>query len=252
VTNLPTPLARTYGLQQPTMNNLAIILAVCTVIGVGLTWALGRSRAQPTITIAALDVALKRRLIAKLDLQPVRDKAAKRHGWTTDLALSLEAEYRDFLILLAENDGSVISPWSGNLDLFWHEHILDTQRYAADCASIFGHLIQHDPHIEERADEHAQTVDKTMALRTAQLQARAERRRAASTTATSASDAGGFDIVMWGCAGSHTGSDSSSSHSSDHGGGGHSCAAHGGGHSCGGGGHSCGGHSCGGHGCGGH
>jgi hypothetical protein len=104
-----------------------------------------------------------------LELDAVREKATKRHGWDEGKAKALENEYRDFLILLAENDGKTISPWRDDLDLLWHEHILDTRRYAQDCKWIFGHFIQHDPHIEKRPYHHAETRRATMALREVQL-----------------------------------------------------------------------------------
>jgi hypothetical protein len=189
-------------------------------------------------------LAIKRRRIAALELDAVRDKATKRHGWDEGKAKVLESEYRDFLILLAENDGKTISPWSDDLDLFWHEHILDTRKYAQDCKSIFGHFIQHDPHIEKRPYRHEETRRATMALREAQLREREERRKAAESSPATATAGDGFDIATWGCS-ADTGS---AAHVGSHG---HSCGADGGGHSCGDG-HSCGGHGCGGHGCGGH
>jgi hypothetical protein len=218
----------------------------------------------------------KRRRIAALDLAPVRRKAMKRHRWSKPKARSLEADYRDFLILIAENGGKTISPWTDDLDLFWHEHILDTARYAKDCRWIFGRFIQHDPHVDRNPYRHESTKQSTIALREAQLEARAERRRVPGPDAF-AHD--GFDIATWGCAaapreahGSHggahaaggswdySGGEHSSGHhgtAGDHGSGGHDGGGHdgGGGHDAGGGhdgggGHSCGGHSCGGHGCG--
>jgi hypothetical protein len=182
-------------------------------------------------------LAIQRRRIVGLDLSAVREKATKRHAWTENQSRVLEAEYRDFLILLAENPGKTISPWSDDLDLFWHEHILDTRRYAKECLWIFGRFIQHDPNIDRRPSHHGETRRTTLALREAQLAAREARRRAAAEASESAGD--GFDVVMWGCS-----ADTGSTHGSE----GHSCGAHGGDH---GGGHSCGGHSCGGHGCGG-
>jgi hypothetical protein len=85
-----------------------------------------RSKVGPPLPV-------KRRRIAALHLTTVREKAMRRHGWDEATSTSLEADYRDFLMLLAENDGLMVSPWSDDLDLFWHEHILDTRRYAADC-----------------------------------------------------------------------------------------------------------------------
>jgi hypothetical protein len=217
------------------------LIGIAEGVGVvaALTWGLSLFRRigdRPPLPV-------KRRRIAALDLTPVREKVMKRHGWDDTQTRANEADYRDFLMLLAENDGRTISPWTDDLDLFWHEHILDTQKYAKDCAWIFGRFIQHDPHIGMRPYHHEETKRTTMALREAQLKAREERRAAAKAAAT-ATDAGdGFDVVTWGCS-AETGS--------SHGTTGHSCGGHGGGdHSAGG--HSCGGHSCGGgHGCGGH
>jgi hypothetical protein len=218
------------------MNNIEVIA------GIGAIGTLGYMLYQWALLRAGPPLAIKRRRIASLALDVVREKATKRHGWNESKAKVLESEYRDFLILLAENDGKMISPWSDDLDLFWHEHILDTRKYAKDCKWMFGHFIEHDPHIEQRPHHHEQTRRATMALREAQLTAREERRKAATATATD-----GFDIATWGCS-ADTGS---GSHGGSHG---HSCGGdgghgHGGGHSCGG--HSCGGgHGCGGHGCG--
>src|SRR5260221_10255188 len=114
----------------------------CAVLALG--W---RARKRPRLP-------LMRRAIVRLDLDAVRQKAADRHGWSAETAKTLEAEYRDFLMLIAENPRSVISPWSDALDLFWHEHILDTARYAADCKRVFGRFIQHDPHIGRNPYRH--------------------------------------------------------------------------------------------------
>ncbi|HTQ42229.1 MAG TPA: hypothetical protein VMI75_05670 [Polyangiaceae bacterium] len=51
-------------------------------------WA--RLRAGPPL-------AIKRRRIAILALDAVREKVTKRHGWTEGNAKVLEGEYRDFL-----------------------------------------------------------------------------------------------------------------------------------------------------------
>src|SRR5271155_2488583 len=93
-----------------------------------------------------IPISVRRRRIATLDLAPVREKAMSRNGWDEAKARLLEDEYRDFLILLAENDGKTVSPWSHDLDLIWHEHLLDTKRYATDCKWIFGRFIEHDAH----------------------------------------------------------------------------------------------------------
>jgi hypothetical protein len=41
------------------------------------------------------------------------------------------------------------------MDLFWHYHILDTIKYAEDCALIFGRFLHHFPYLGLRGDEDA-------------------------------------------------------------------------------------------------
>jgi hypothetical protein len=209
------------------------------IAGIGAIGTLGYMLYHWAHLRAGPPLAIKRRRVAALELDVVREKATKRHGWEEGKAKMLESEYRDFLILLAENDERTISPWSDDLDHFWHEHILDTRKYAQDCKWIFGHFIQHDPHIEKRPYHHEETRHVTMGLRDAQLKVREERRKVAESSPATGTAGDGFDIATWGCS-ADTGS---AAHGSSHG---HSCGADGG-H---GGGHSCGGHGCGGHGCG--
>src|SRR5271170_2726892 len=120
---------------------MALLYVLVPVMFLLWMWRLQTARraSQPSLPFM-------RRAIATLDLDAVRKKARRRHRWSADVASKLEEEYRDFLVLIAEN-GGVISPWSDDLDLFWHEHIIDTRHYADDCKRIFGRFIQHDPHI---------------------------------------------------------------------------------------------------------
>lgn len=248
VTRMPS------GVQQPrcwhgltveaTNMNTANIIEMLGAIAIGAVILIAFMRRK-----ANLSTYTKKSRIVGLDLTDIREKAMKRNKWDEPKAKTLESEYRDFLILLAENDGSTISPWSDDLDLFWHEHILNTKKYAKDCKYLFGHLIHHDPLIERRPYHHEETRRTTIALREAQLKSRSERQKQAAS-GTSVGCSTGFDFATWGCS-----ADDGKSHGSSHDSGGshgHSCGgSHGGGHSCSTG-HSCGGHSCGGHGCGGH
>lgn len=194
--------------------------------------------------------------IKALDLSLVRTKCAERNDWGSERALRAETEYREFLTILAEHPRETISPWSKDLDLFWHEHILDTKRYAEDCQRIFGKMVDHDPHIATDASRHRDAIKRTHVYRTLTPPT------APKVTPTDAKATGGssdttymsnmvasVDCSSCGIGGGDTGHDHGSvcaSGSDSHGhGGGHD----GGGHGCSG--HSCGGHSCGGHGCGG-
>jgi uncharacterized membrane protein YgcG len=197
---------------------------------------------------ASSPLAVKRRRIASLGLDTVREKARQRHGWTEERAKELEGDYRDFLVLVAENPNDTISPWSDALDLFWHEHILDTRKYDADCKRIFGRKVQHDPNISRDVYRHGSTVAKTVALREQQLAARQERRDAAARgEGRVATD--GFDLTTFGCAADGGASEGGASEGH---GGGHHHGGDGGGHHGGGGHDGGGGHGCGGHGGAGH
>jgi hypothetical protein len=85
--------------------------------------------------------------IATLDLAPVVAKVIERHGWTAVRAAAAEDDYRRFLYLIGSYPDAVVVPWTTDLDLMWHEHILDTHRYGDDCKFVFGRFIHHDPHI---------------------------------------------------------------------------------------------------------
>jgi hypothetical protein len=172
--------------------------------------------------------------ISTLDLASVRRKFIFKKGmwWhTLNSTDRVEQAYRRFIYLIVMNPGKTVVPWSRDLDDFWHEHILDTARYARDCNEILGSFIHHDPNLPEGSAAHSIASDETEAMYVAAFKERLQRghRKRAS---------------LAGCAALSSGDGGSTQ---SHGGGGH------GGHGCGGhgGGHGCGGHGCGGHG-GGH
>jgi len=74
----------------------------------------------------------------------------------------IESEYRQFLYLLAINPGKTVVPWSQELDDFWHLHILDTGKYAADCGKLFGKFIHHNPNLPKGTDATAFNETKEM------------------------------------------------------------------------------------------
>jgi hypothetical protein len=59
-----------------------------------------------------------------------------------------------------------IVPWGDikgwcPLDEMWHEHILDTHKYARDCNTIFGRMIHHDPNLPAGTTNHTNHWEKT-------------------------------------------------------------------------------------------
>ena len=97
--------------------------------------------------ITQRDVAEMYQAIDELDFG--RIKAKLMRGRDGVIALReverAEAGYRQFLKLAAKYPDAPIVP-SEEVDEFWHMHILDTQRYGADCERIFGYMIHHDPY----------------------------------------------------------------------------------------------------------
>ncbi|HEY0845696.1 MAG TPA: hypothetical protein VGE12_10015 [Noviherbaspirillum sp.] len=95
--------------------------------------------------------------IFALDLDPIKFKLMDKkegHGWSREKADRLELEYRRFLALTAKYPNEVIAP-STEVDKFWHGHILDTMKYAADCQKVFGYFLHHFPYFGMRDAEDA-------------------------------------------------------------------------------------------------
>ena len=100
-----------------------------------------------------LEQALAR--IEALDLDPVKFKISSKEdgfGWTSEHIDRIELAYRRFLVLLAKYPHLQIAP-TRDIDAFWHAHILDTRKYAADCERIFGGFVHHYPHLGLLGDE---------------------------------------------------------------------------------------------------
>ena len=91
--------------------------------------------------------------IAALNLEPIKNKlmdAESGEGWSRAKAEAMDLEYRRFLHLMHCFPNQSASPTKA-VDTFWHYHILDTQRYAADCNDVFGCFMHHNPYGDEQA-----------------------------------------------------------------------------------------------------
>ena len=64
----------------------------------------------------------------------------------------MELEYRRFLTLMKKYPHEQTSPLV-DVDMFWHYHILDTMKYAADCEAVFGYFLHHFPYVGMRGEE---------------------------------------------------------------------------------------------------
>ena len=104
-----------------------------------------------------------------LDLRSVRNALIEKQGWPDERADAAQLEYVRFLTLLQKKPGFMLVPWldsdgRDDLDQFWHQHILDTEKYATDCKALFGRMIHHNPNILRGSREEKDAVEKTRRL----------------------------------------------------------------------------------------
>lgn len=78
-------------------------------------------------------------------------------GWSSEKTSQIETWYKRFLILNAKYPESSIVP-SHDIDVFWHQHILDTRAYAADCERVFGSFLHHFPYLGMRGPQDAERL----------------------------------------------------------------------------------------------
>jgi hypothetical protein len=96
-------------------------------------------------TIAALDFASIKRTL-------MRGKSGK--GWPRERVEAAEGEYRRFLYLMKKYPNELTAP-PVEVDTFWHHHIVDTEKYARDCAAVFGYFLHHNPYLGIRGEDAA-------------------------------------------------------------------------------------------------
>src|ERR1700761_2066320 len=107
----------------------------------------------------------------QLELNSVRDALMEKQGWSLERAEKARTEYIRFLTLLQMKPGFMLAPWPNadgqdDLDQFWHQHILDTEKYATDCDRLFGRMIHHNPHLVRGSGQETDAVEKTQRLYT--------------------------------------------------------------------------------------
>lgn len=64
--------------------------------------------------------------------------------WVEEEARYCEQLYKRFLLLSKMHPQESFVP-TRQIDEFWHNHILYTKQYTADCLKIFGHYFHHAP-----------------------------------------------------------------------------------------------------------
>lgn len=115
-----------------------------------------------TITATRDEVAAALGIVRQVSLEQISAKL--RHEdpafWTDEVIAQTELDYRRFLALNVLNPGVPLS-LNKALDEYWHQHILDTHKYAADCEMVFGSFLHHDPYFGlEDEEEWQENVDQ--------------------------------------------------------------------------------------------
>jgi hypothetical protein len=95
--------------------------------------------------------------INAVDFDPIKVKLIAEHGWTREYSEMVEEWYRRFLYLVFKYPHKSIVV-TKPIDEFWHQHILDTRKYAEDCNAIYGHFLHHFPYFGMRGDEDAKNL----------------------------------------------------------------------------------------------
>jgi hypothetical protein len=96
--------------------------------------------------------------VMQLDLEPIKMKlmhVASGEGWSLEKANAVEKEYRRFLCLMKMYPDEDTAPLV-DVDTFWHYHILDTMKYAADCEQAFGYFLHHYPYVGMNGEDDEQ------------------------------------------------------------------------------------------------
>jgi hypothetical protein len=109
---------------------------------------LNPSDSEATVSISNGTQGLNFEDIQSLDFTMIKLKLQdleEGQGWPPERCEAVEIEYRKFLALKRTYPHREIVP-NRDVDLFWHQHILDTVKYAEDCEKIFGSFLHHYPY----------------------------------------------------------------------------------------------------------
>jgi hypothetical protein len=114
---------------------------------------------QPPLTESQMNETMFLEKVRSLDFGPIAYQlmvAKTGPKWTKAKTITAISRYLRFLYLVNQYPSLQLAP-SPEIDQVWHQHILDTQKYAADCHFLFGRLVHHFPYfgVRDQADRHA-------------------------------------------------------------------------------------------------
>lgn len=112
------------------------------------------------LTKIAADLNLFIQDISEIDFTMIKLKLQDKEeglGWTKRQCNEAEIEYTRFLALKRTYPEKEIVP-TKTIDAFWHQHILDTAKYAEDCQTVFGYFLHHYPYFGMNGKQDAQNL----------------------------------------------------------------------------------------------
>jgi hypothetical protein len=112
-----------------------------------------------------IDVEAALAKVSQIDLAPINKVLQHENPvlWTDPTIRATEANYRLLLALnlLYPSEHLVVNKI---LDDYWHQHILDTRKYAEDCQQIFGYFLHHYPYFGIEGEDDKQQNREAFAL----------------------------------------------------------------------------------------
>ncbi|MCU0526497.1 MAG: glycine-rich domain-containing protein-like [Elainella sp. Prado103] len=104
--------------------------------------------------------------VQNLNLRPIAYQLTQsRSGlqWSPAQAAKAITRYIAFLYLVDRYPHLQLVP-TREIDEVWHQHILDTTKYAEDCQILFGRFIHHFPYLGTRGEADRQALLKAYAI----------------------------------------------------------------------------------------
>lgn len=96
-------------------------------------------------------------MVDSINLEPIINRMIQTYRWSDKGARKVAALYRNFLYLKKKYGKQYLLPPSVEIDEFWHNHILHTEKYFSDCLFLFGEYLHHSPqHGELNKMSHAE------------------------------------------------------------------------------------------------
>lgn len=121
---------------------------------------------QERIMVAQKPIATFLQNIHQLDIGPLAYLLMVLPSgpqWTEDKTVKAIARYLAFLYLVNLYPRMQLVP-TQEIDLVWHYHILDTEKYAIDCHLLFGQFIHHFPYFGQRSSRDREQLLKAFTL----------------------------------------------------------------------------------------